>query len=114
MLFAFNRAKIRLRAASALREVARSIERRSSGGPIRVEGHSDGKGDPAYNQRLSLRRAQAVRRWLIEKGDLDADRLSVRGFGETRPVAPNEKSGEADNPRGRRENRRVVIGVGRR
>ncbi|MBA3306422.1 MAG: OmpA family protein [Thermoleophilaceae bacterium] len=78
---------------------------------IRVEGHTDAKGDPAYNQRLSLRRAQSVRRWLLDSGGLEAGRVAVRGFGETRPVAPNTRPDGSDDPGGRRLNRRVVIGV---
>ncbi len=91
--------------------MGRSIAKRFPGAAIRVEGHTDAKGDPAYNQRLSLRRAQSVRRWLLDSGGLEAGRVAVRGFGETRPVAPNTRPDGSDDRGGRRLNRRVVIGV---
>lgn len=105
VLFAFNRVGVRPAASSALRSVARSIERRYAQRRITVEGHTDAKGDPAYNRRLSLRRAQSVKAWLVQRGGLDADRIAVKGFGETRPVASNSTSS------GRARNRRVVVGV---
>lgn len=111
VLFAFNRADIRPRAAAALRQVARSIAQRFPRASIRVEGHTDARGDAAYNQRLSLRRAEAVRRWLVDGANVAAGRVAVRGFGETSPVAPNSRPDGSDDPRGRRRNRRVVIGV---
>lgn len=71
---------------------------------LRVEGHTDTVGDPAYNERLSLRRAQAVARALAAAG-LQADNISVRGYGPNRPVAANASSA------GRSENRRAAIVV---
>jgi OOP family OmpA-OmpF porin len=61
---------------------------------VSVEGHTDAIGSDAYNQKLSLRRAETVR---------DAGRITVKGWGKTRPIADN-KSAE-----GRAENRRVEI-----
>jgi len=86
-------------------KVARSIEKRSPEGRIRVDGHTDSRGSDTYNDRLSRRRAEAVKRWLVSRGGLAADRVAVRGYGEREPVASN--AGDS----GRRRNRRVVVGV---
>ena len=53
-----------------------------------LEGHTDATGTPEYNQQLSERRAEAVRRYLTAKG-VTAQNLEARGFGETRPRAPD-------------------------
>jgi outer membrane protein OmpA-like peptidoglycan-associated protein len=111
VLFAFDRADIRPAAQKVLREVAASIRRRFPDGPIQVDGHTDAKGSPTYNQGLSERRANAVARWLTEQGNIDESRLTVRGYGETQPVAANTRADGSDNPEGRRKNRRVVVGV---
>lgn len=67
-----------------------------------IEGHTDARGDDAYNQALSERRADAVRNALVARG-IDADRLYAVGVGEAYPVATN------DTVAGRQENRRVEI-----
>jgi outer membrane protein OmpA-like peptidoglycan-associated protein len=69
---------------------------------VSVEGHTDSVGSDAYNQRLSERRAKAVSDYLISQG-IDDSRISVEGFGESKPVASNESAA------GRAENRRVEI-----
>jgi outer membrane protein OmpA-like peptidoglycan-associated protein len=69
---------------------------------VTIEGHTDDQGEPAYNQRLSERRAEAVRaHFAVQLADSFA--LEAAGYGETRPVAPN------DTDDGRARNRRVVI-----
>jgi outer membrane protein OmpA-like peptidoglycan-associated protein len=69
---------------------------------ISVDGYTDSVGSDAYNEKLSKRRAEAAQRYLVGKG-VDASRITVRGLGETNPVADNAT---AD---GRAENRRVEI-----
>ncbi|WP_224360402.1 OmpA family protein [Hyalangium versicolor] len=69
---------------------------------VRIEGHTDNQGDPAVNLQLSKDRAQAVAAALTKAG-IDASRLEVAGFGDTRPIAPNL------TPRGRELNRRVEL-----
>ena len=69
-----------------------------------VSGHTDNIGDDAYNQNLSERRANAVVKYLTDKG-ISAARLKAAGFGETQPVAENE------TPEGRAKNRRVDFKV---
>ena len=67
---------------------------------FRIEGHTDSVGGQDYNQALSVRRAEAVRNFLIEQG-VSAERLQAVGEGEGAPVASND-SGD-----GRQRNRRV-------
>ena len=71
---------------------------------IEIEGHTDAEGTPERNQRLSDRRAKAVSDYLIEAG-VDSNRLSPVGYGETRPVAPN------DTAENRAKNRRIEFSV---
>lgn len=69
---------------------------------VEVDGYTDSKGKDKYNQKLSQRRAEAVRNYLISKG-VAADRLTAKGFGETKPVASNKTA------EGRFKNRRVEL-----
>jgi OOP family OmpA-OmpF porin len=69
---------------------------------VLVEGHTDSVGTHAYNMRLSERRAEAVRDYLVEKG-VSASRIRTAGYAETRPVASNATAA------GRAKNRRVDI-----
>jgi outer membrane protein OmpA-like peptidoglycan-associated protein len=68
----------------------------------------DAIGTESYNQILSGRRAVAVRIALAGRG-LPPARLNVRGFGKSRPVAPNQRADGTDDPDGRRHNRRVEV-----
>ena len=70
-----------------------------------VEGHTDSIGTDAYNQRLSSRRAEAVRDVLVDRYGIDASRLEAIGYGESRPVADNSTE------LGRAINRRVEASV---
>jgi outer membrane protein OmpA-like peptidoglycan-associated protein len=71
---------------------------------VSVEGHTDSTGSDAYNQALSERRASRVRDVLVASG-VPSDRLSIRGFGETDPIADNS------TPEGRQANRRVQLEI---
>jgi outer membrane protein OmpA-like peptidoglycan-associated protein len=71
---------------------------------IRVEGHTDSAGTPAYNLDLSFRRARAVVEYLVGRG-VARDRLEYRGYGDQHEVAPN------DDPDGRALNRRVEFTI---
>jgi len=105
-LFDFDRADVRSEAGPTLDEIAARLTK--SGHGIMIEGHTDGKGSDTYNQALSERRAIAVRASLTERG-LPLDRLNIRGFGKTRPVAQNQFPDGADDPEGRQKNRRVEV-----
>jgi len=67
-------------------------------------GHTDSVGTDAYNQRLSVRRAEAVKAYLVSKG-IEKNRVYTEGKGEKQPVADNKTS------EGRAKNRRVEIEV---
>ena len=71
---------------------------------FRIEGHTDSDGAAAYNESLSTRRAQTVFDYLANKGVAE-DRMSVQGYGESRPIADNTTSA------GKAQNRRVVLSV---
>ncbi len=67
---------------------------------VTVQGHTDRLGSPAYNQKLSMRRAEAVRNYLVSSGGVDAGRVSAVGKGESQPVTKTEDCrGEKANPK---------------
>jgi outer membrane protein OmpA-like peptidoglycan-associated protein len=108
VLFDFDKSNIRPDAADALKQAAGILKARAKG-PVRVEGHTDAKGNAAYNQKLSEARANAVKKWLMEKEGLSAMNFTTKGFGATKPTAPNTKPDGSDNPDGRQKNRRVAL-----
>jgi outer membrane protein OmpA-like peptidoglycan-associated protein len=108
VLFDFDKATLRPEAERTLERAAGIVRDRASGA-VRVEGHTDGKGTDAYNQRLSERRAEAVKTWLAAKGGIGAMTFATKGFGAKQPVAPNTKPDGSDDPDGRQRNRRVEI-----
>jgi hypothetical protein len=65
-----------------------------------IEGHTDNKGGDDYNQKLSESRANAVKKYLVDKG-VKAERIIAKGFGLSKPIATN------DTAEGREKNRRV-------
>ncbi|KQU53066.1 hypothetical protein ASG67_09490 [Sphingomonas sp. Leaf339] len=105
ILFDFDKASLRPDAEQSLRKAAELLGSYPTA-PVKVNGHTDGKGTDAYNDPLSLRRAQAVAAWLKRNGDRDA---TVAGLGKRQPVADNVKSDGSDDPDGRQRNRRVEI-----
>ncbi len=109
VLFDFDKATIRPDAASALQQISSSIAKRFSNPRLEIDGHTDSVGSDAYNLNLSQQRAESVKQWLITNKNMKPDQLSVKGLGETRPVAPNTNSDGSDNPQGRQQNRRVEI-----
>jgi len=107
VLFEFDKADLTPAANDRLATLAEELE---ALGPrnVTVDGHTDGKGEPAYNQDLSVRRAEAVKTAL--QSQLDGEfTFEVAGHGEDVPVAPNERDDGSDNPEGRALNRRVEI-----
>ncbi len=101
--FAFNSAEINDLSFRELRK-AMTFMREHPTTKALVEGNTDSIGGEAYNLKLSERRAIAVKDVLV-KSDIDADRITTVGYGETKPVASN------DTEEGRAKNRRVSIVV---
>ncbi len=96
--FAFDSAELTREASVLLDRVVEGLRNQQSL-RMAIAGHTDSLGTEAYNQALSLRRADSVRRFLIEQG-ISADRLLTEGFGELRPIANNEtEEGRATNRR---------------
>ena len=110
VLFDFDKSDIKPAAAATLDKVAVIIKTKSAG-KVLIEGHTDAKGSEAYNQKLSERRSAMVKKWLIDHYHFSPDQLVTKGWGETRPVAPNTRKDGSDNPEGRARNRRVVITI---
>lgn len=88
-----------LRTVAAAMKVNKKLE-------VEVGGHTDSVGDEAKNQRLSERRAESVKAFLVKEG-VEADRLSTKGYGESQPADSN------DTAEGRANNRRVAFKVTR-
>jgi OOP family OmpA-OmpF porin len=88
-------------------EVADALLRNPNLELVEIQGHTDNSGDRALNMRLSQQRAEAVQRWLIQHGVEEA-RLMAKGYGPTRPIAPNITQ------QNRARNRRVQFRIVRR
>lgn len=107
-LFDFDKSALKPEGRATLDNLVEKLK------PVDVEviiavGHTDSIGTHAYNQKLSERRAAAVKDYLVGRG-IDAGRIQASGKGETQPVAANRVNGR-DNPQGRAQNRRVEIEV---
>jgi outer membrane protein OmpA-like peptidoglycan-associated protein len=100
VFFATGRAKIRPVSYSLLNQVALILKAHPKIKGVRIEGHTDNRGNRAYNKKLSQSRAESVRTYLIGRG-IAADRLYAMGYGPEKPIAENKSA------KGRAKNRRV-------
>jgi outer membrane protein OmpA-like peptidoglycan-associated protein len=105
ILFDFNSERIKPQSHAQINEIGRGLAGLLKTGGIRylIEGHTDNVGTAEYNQNLSLRRAESVRNFLVEKKDLPSRSFIVKGCGFERPCASNQTD------EGRAQNRRVEI-----
>ena len=103
-MFRSGSARLLPHAKDKLDDLASALNKLDDEQTFVIEGHTDARGSAAFNRRLSMRRAQAVRAYLIEQG-ISAQRIVARGKGSAEPVASN------DDPEGRANNRRVEIVV---
>ncbi len=102
--FDFDKAKVKEESYADIQNLAEFMNQYPQTSTT-VEGHTDSVGTDAYNQKLSERRAAAVRNVLVEQYGVGADRVSSVGYGESRPVADNATDA------GRAVNRRVEAEV---
>lgn len=103
ILFAFGKATLSDRAKARIAELVKDVPKKAR---LQVYGHTDSVGSASSNQKLSEARAKAVAD-VVRKARSDL-KLTVKGFGESRPVASNGSPGK-DNPEGRAKNRRVEL-----
>ncbi|MES2620284.1 MAG: OmpA family protein [Bacteroidota bacterium] len=78
---------------------------------VEIQGHTDSKGEDDYNEKLSKRRAEEVKKFLVKKKKISEERIVVKTFGEKMPAVPNELPGGEDDPEGRARNRRVEFKI---
>lgn len=112
ILFDFDKSDLRAQATSVMQELTQII-RDKARGRVDIHGHTDGLGKDTYNQRLSERRADAVKIWLSKSGGLASSLFTTKGFGARNPIAPNVKADGSDDPDGRQLNRRVTLVIRR-
>jgi OmpA-OmpF porin, OOP family len=103
VLFDFDKAVIKPEGKSKLEDIANKVRGINLEVVIAI-GHADSIGSDAYNQRLSVRRAESVKAYLVSKG-IEPNRVYTEGKGEKQPVADNKTRD------GRAKNRRVEIEV---
>lgn len=107
ILFDTDQNTIKTTAADKLKQVSESMGKRFANGQVRIYGHTDAQGSAGYNLQLAEQRAEAVRGWLTQNGNVTEDRVSLHPVGEAQPVASNASA------EGRQQNRRVEIVVRR-
>lgn len=102
--FAYNSSAILPESAQNLRSVGIALQSSElASARIQIEGHTDSRGSDQYNLRLSERRAESVRQYLVKQYRIAPERLSIVGKGEAETIAEN------DTPEGRQKNRRVEL-----
>lgn len=102
--FDFDRATIKPSSFGILDEVVSILRANPQVRLVRIEGHTDSIGSDAYNMRLSQRRANSVREYLVRRG-IEPSRLVAEGYGESRPLTSNATAA------GRAQNRRTEFNV---
>jgi outer membrane protein OmpA-like peptidoglycan-associated protein len=103
ILFTFDSSELTSDSRMSLLKLASSLKD-FEGTEILIAGHTDATGSDEYNQALSERRATSAAVFLAENG-VEAERLSISGYGESQPVSSN------DTVEGRSENRRVEVAI---
>lgn len=99
--FDHNEATIKSNSLSVLQDIADMLNQHPDI-KLSIEGHTDSDGDTDSNQALSEKRAEAVKQALVER-KIQSDRLSTKGWGESKPLAEN------DSAEGKSQNRRVTF-----
>jgi OOP family OmpA-OmpF porin len=99
--FTINQASVQARFYPVLNETA-NLLKSISGSSIVIAGHADITGDESFNQKLALKRANSIKKYLMSRG-IDSSRIEVVSFGETKPKFLNSTAA------GRALNRRVEV-----
>jgi len=108
VLYAFNKATLEPASYPSLDKLVKLMED-NPGMAIELSSHTDNIGSDKYNQALSQKRAASCVQYLVGKG-IDKARIETKGYGESKPVAPNSIKGK-DNPGGRKQNRRTEFKI---
>lgn len=100
--FEFDSDRLTPQARAQLDELARALsDPRLATSRVRLDGHTDSRGDAGYNQDLSERRARSAGSYLIERHGIAPSRIQTRGMGERQPLTPSSPEAAV--------NRRVVV-----
>jgi outer membrane protein OmpA-like peptidoglycan-associated protein len=99
ILFETDSAKILGQSSALLEEVAEVLQKNPNIQQVEIQGHTDNSGGRDHNQKLSDSRASSVRDWLVKAG-VQGSRLTAKGYGQDRPLAPNVT--EANKAKNRR------------
>ncbi len=102
-LFDFDKSVVKSEGKAALDDLLNKLQGMNTEVMVTV-GHTDSVGSDQYNQKLSMRRAEAVKAYIVSKG-VDASRVYTEGKGESQPIADNKTA------EGRAKNRRVTVEV---
>jgi outer membrane protein OmpA-like peptidoglycan-associated protein len=93
--FTFDSAELTADARKELDQVAEALRRPNTATiEIVISGHTDGVGNAEYNQKLSERRAEAARQYLITEHGIDGSRLVAKGFGKSQLLLPTDPNNE--------------------
>ena len=103
--FPVNRAAVSTDARSLVDEAIAQLKAENRGVYFEIEGHTDSSGPDAYNEKLGLDRATAVRNYMHDQHGIALSRIEVISYGETKPIVDNKSRDH------RAQNRRVVINV---
>jgi OOP family OmpA-OmpF porin len=104
IFFDFDKATLKEESSPELNRVV-NLMKEKTGMTVEITGHTDAIGTDEYNLTLSERRAKAVMDYLVEKGKIEKNRITVAFFGESKPVESNETK------EGRKKNRRVEFKI---
>jgi len=103
--FPVNRAAVSPDARTLVDEAIAQLKAENRGVYFEIEGHTDSSGPDAYNEKLGLDRATAVRNYMHDQQGIALNRIEVISYGETKPIVDNKTREH------RAQNRRVVINV---
>ena len=109
IFFDFDKYSLRAESRKQLNLMVKSLRSNSSFTGL-LRAHTDSKGSNAYNERLSLNRANAAKNYLVARG-ISASRIKIATFGEDSPIAKNELDNGQDTEEGRQLNRRVELQI---